>query len=96
MSDFWAPIYLTYITGLQTVSNFYLAIFHNKNTFLSAILVNNDCTALFILHLYVYILWGGGGSLSNTLLSAMLGNRGKCITLIRLDHLLSKKNVIWI
>lgn len=30
MSDFWAPIYLTYITGLQIVNNSYLAIFHNK------------------------------------------------------------------
>lgn len=38
MSDFWAPIYLTYITELQIVSNSYLVIFHNKNTFLSAIL----------------------------------------------------------
>lgn len=38
MSDFWAPIYLTYITGLQIVNNSYLAIFHNKNTFLCAIL----------------------------------------------------------
>jgi hypothetical protein len=39
MSDLWAPIYLPSITGLQTVSNSYLAIFHNTNTFLSAIFI---------------------------------------------------------
>lgn len=27
MSDFWVPIYQTYITGLQTVSDSYLAVF---------------------------------------------------------------------
>lgn len=83
------------ITGLQIVSNSYSVIFHNKNTFLSAISLNNDCTDLFILHLYVCML-GRGGSLSNTLPLVMLGNRGECIILIRLDHLLSEKNVIWI
>lgn len=49
---------------------------------------------LFILHLCVCILGGGSGSLSNTLPLAMLGNRGECIILIRLDHLLSENNVI--
>lgn len=60
MSDFWAPIYLTYIIGLQTVSKSYLAIFHNKYMFLSAILAHNDCTDLFILHLWACTFGGGG------------------------------------
>lgn len=39
MSHSWAPIYLSYIATLQIASNSYRAIFHNKNTFLTAILV---------------------------------------------------------
>lgn len=39
MSEFWAPIYLSYIIGLQTISNSYLVIFHNTNSFLSAIFI---------------------------------------------------------
>lgn len=39
MSHSWAPIYLSYIATLQIASKSYRAIFHNKNTFLTAILV---------------------------------------------------------
>lgn len=39
MSHSWAPIYLSYIVTLQIASKSYRAIFHNKNTFLTAILV---------------------------------------------------------
>lgn len=39
MSHSWAPIYLSYIATLQIARESYRAIFHNKNTFLSAILV---------------------------------------------------------
>lgn len=39
MSHTWAPIYLSYIATLQIASKSYRAIFHNKNTFLTAILV---------------------------------------------------------
>lgn len=39
MSHSWAPIYLSYIATLQIASKSYRAIFHNKNTSLTAILL---------------------------------------------------------